>query len=288
MRLAIVDQISDPGEPGKPNDDALAHGDTFAAAFDGATGIADRALVPGADSDAAWIARLAADVFCEHAPRDLSTAEIVRAASSSARFHIEALHSLADLPRYSWPTSSFVMGRLVDENLELSGLGDCVAYVRSPDGKILRHCALPANRGNEQAFAKALLEQAGGYRGGWGIPREGPVLDRMRKARSTQNLPGGIWTLGLEPDASEQVAVRTLAAAPKTTILVMSDGFAALAEDYLDIEPREMLARAGRGGLAELLDRLRHLERELDPDALRWPRFKRSDDATAILAEITE
>ncbi len=38
-------------------------------------------------------------------------------------------------------------------------------------------------------------------------------------------------------------------------------------------------------GLAGLLQELRHIEREVDPDGTRFPRFKRSDDATALLVK---
>jgi hypothetical protein len=48
-----------------------------------------------------------------------------------------------------------------------------------------------------------------------------------------------------------------------------------------------MIGIAGRHGLAHLLAELRHVERVEDPMAERHPRFKRCDDATAILAEIT-
>jgi hypothetical protein len=70
-------------------------------------------------------------------------------------------------------------------------------------------------------------------------------------------------------------------------VLLMSDGFSALWDTYMRHSPDAMIGIAGRHGLAHLLAELRHVERVEDPMAERHPRFKRCDDATAILAEIT-
>jgi hypothetical protein len=36
-----------------------------------------------------------------------------------------------------------------------------------------------------------------------------------------------------------------------------------------------------------MIEELRRFERETDPEGLRYPRFKQSDDTTAILVELT-
>jgi hypothetical protein len=36
-----------------------------------------------------------------------------------------------------------------------------------------------------------------------------------------------------------------------------------------------------------MLDELRRFEREIDPEGLRYPRYKQSDDTTALLVELT-
>ena len=65
-------------------------------------------------------------------------------------------------------------------------------------------------------------------------------------------------------------------------ILLGTDGFLALAIDYGRYSPESLLAAAEQRGLALLGDELRAVE-AADPDGLRYPRFKRSDDATALL-----
>lgn len=296
MRLEILDHISDPGMPRKPNDDALCIGlgdgrrleGSMAAVFDGATGLGDTLIFPDLGSDAAWLAHLAAGLFPLH---DVSTSvgEIVRQVAREARDAAAAACDLDTLPRFAWPTASFEMARLRGEVLELSGLGDCCAYVMEPDGVIVTHTAMPASREVEMASARRMLDAAGGFGPGGGIVREGATLEAMRRGRARHNTPGGpAWTLGLVPEAAEHVAVLDMAARPGTRILLMSDGFAALCEAYQLYDEPGLVMAAGGEGLKALLTRLRHLERVEDPAAQRFARFKQCDDATAILIEITD
>lgn len=48
-----------------------------------------------------------------------------------------------------------------------------------------------------------------------------------------------------------------------------------------------MIRAASERGLTTLMAELRQIEREEDPDGQKFPRFKVSDDATALLFEIT-
>ena len=57
MALEILDSLSLPGNPAKPNDDAFAFCDTAAVVLDGATGLGDRfcpgqAMRPGSRASA--------------------------------------------------------------------------------------------------------------------------------------------------------------------------------------------------------------------------------------------
>jgi hypothetical protein len=45
--------------------------------------------------------------------------------------------------------------------------------------------------------------------------------------------------------------------------------------------------RAERDGLGVLLSEIRRIERDIDPKGLQFPRYKRSDDASAILVKLT-
>lgn len=288
MRLEIIDHLSDPGTPGKPNDDAFCWIEgAMAAVFDGATGLGDSLIFPNAGSDAAWLAQLAARIFPMHGI-DVAAGDVVRDVAREARANVEAAVALESIPRFAWPTSGFEMARLRDGVLELSGLGDCCAYVLGPDGVLTTHTAMPSSREVEMASARRMLDAAGGFGPGGGITREGPTMEAMRRGRARHNTRGGsVWTLGLVPEAGDHVSMVREAARPGTTILLMSDGFSALCEAYQLHDEQGLVAAAMQSGLADLLRRLRHVERVEDPLAQRFARFKQCDDATAILARIT-
>lgn len=284
MRFTILDQISDPGTPGKPNDDALCFADGMAAVFDGATGIGERLIFPDLGSDAAWLAHMAAQRFGELSA-DLACDAMVRQVCCEARDAVSAIEDLSVLPRHAWPTSGFEMVRLTGNSLELSGLGDCGAYVVEPDGTLATHSAMPSSRELEMAAARRMLDAAGGFGPNGGIVREGATLAALRRGRDRHNTPGGnVWTLGMVPEAADHVSCLRLAARPGTLVLLMSDGFAALCEAYQRHDAAGFVHAAHHRGLSALVEELRLVERVEDPMPQRFARFKRCDDATAILA----
>jgi hypothetical protein len=68
-------------------------------------------------------------------------------------------------------------------------------------------------------------------------------------------------------------------------VLLATDGFYALVEDYKRYGDRELIATAQTIGLATLARELRHIEND-DPNGERFPRMKKSDDATALLVRV--
>jgi hypothetical protein len=80
--------------------------------------------------------------------------------------------------------------------------------------------------------------------------------------------------------------VRTarIACAPGDDIVLMTDGFSALIDAY-GMDSAGMMTRLKGEGLLPLATELRAIEAE-DAACTRYPRFKKSDDATAIWARV--
>jgi len=72
---------------------------------------------------------------------------------------------------------------------------------------------------------------------------------------------------------------------PLGTVLLASDGFLALVSDYERYAAVGLIAAAETKGLAALGEELRAIE-EGDPEGRRFPLFKKSDDATALLLKL--
>jgi hypothetical protein len=69
----------------------------------------------------------------------------------------------------------------------------------------------------------------------------------------------------------------------ETTILLTSDGFSALVDLYEAVDAGTLMERALTEGLDALAREARRIETEVDPAGRLYPRFKESDDTTALL-----
>jgi hypothetical protein len=61
---------------------------------------------------------------------------------------------------------------------------------------------------------------------------------------------------------------------------LLSDGASCLVEPYAVVDWMELLDILQQHGPTRLISRVREVE-DADPTGTRWPRYKRSDDATA-------
>jgi hypothetical protein len=68
-------------------------------------------------------------------------------------------------------------------------------------------------------------------------------------------------------------------------VLLATDGFLALVSDYRRYDAEALFAAAASLGLERLGEELREIESK-DADGTRYPRFKTSDDATALLLRV--
>ena len=77
----------------------------------------------------------------------------------------------------------------------------------------------------------------------------------------------------------------SIACAPGDDVLLMSDGFSALIDTYAVLDEAALVRELNEQGLAALAARLRAIEAD-DAACDRFPRFKASDDATALWLRI--
>ncbi len=100
------------------------------------------------------------------------------------------------------------------------------------------------------------------------------------------NSDKGGWLFGPDTKAADHVRGVNLMASSGTIVLLASDGFLALVSDYERYDAAGLIAAAETKGLAVLGEELRAIE-DGDPEGRRFPRFKKSDDATALLVKLS-
>ncbi|HBF29108.1 protein phosphatase 2C domain-containing protein [Rhizobium sp.] len=285
-QLTIIDSLSDPGKEGRPNEDRLGYNEHCAFVLDGATGLGEQQYMDGFGSDAAWIAQFAAKRLIHELSIDTHVTELIRAIAFDAHELFTA--TAGEQPRYAWPLAALAALRLTPDGAEFIGLGDSVLYVLHDDGRVETHTALPEAFESEQQAARAHVQRVGGIgMSGMAHTSDAETLENLRSKREQQNTPGGgVWSLGLIPDTADHLARTTIELTGGATALICSDGLADLVSLYKVYDPASLIKRAATAGLKTLVAELRHLEREVDPDGIQYPRFKQCDDTTAILCRI--
>ena len=285
MRLEVLDSLSDPAKPGGENEDRIGWNATAAFVIDGATSLGDPVVAPPA-SDAAWIAEWARERMAAELAPDRSLRTVVRDLCRAAR---ERFFAAADpaIERYRHPGASFQSLRLTDAGLETAGLGDCSLFLRDDAGTLTRHSGLRAGRSGEQSSARMAINRTGGLNADGEGFRDAETLAALRNARARQNTEDGVWTLGIHPDAGDHVRIEMPTIGLPALGLLCSDGFADIVDNYALHTAAALMERAERDGLGALLAEIRRIERDIDPKGLQYPRYKRSDDASAVLVKLT-
>jgi Protein phosphatase 2C len=271
----IIDAISLAGSRAKVNDDTYGMAGHRIWVIDGATGLGDP-LLPG-HSDAAWVARTANRLLhAHHGVRD--TVQLVQAVIAGILSAFEAERLRPPGGRWELPCASLLLLTLTPDAVEAAWLGDCRGILDI--GGTLHTCGeTPEGEAAERAWAGSL----GGHLGAGAMLRSAQVIQALRDSRDSYNTGRGRWVLGLEPAAAQHMEHAVFAREGTVRGLLMSDGYSALELKYQRYGARALLDASSDKGLAAMGVELRAIEEIEDPAGARWPRFKQSDDATAVL-----
>jgi len=282
MELTFLDALSLPGHPAKPNDDAWGQTSSAAVVLDGATNLSE-SLLPG-ESDAAWLARFAARRLMAHCQDGHAPHEALKFTLADAQRSFEGLRRRPPKRGYETPYASMMFVAARDDGFDALWYGDCAALVKRPGeaaelvGDAFDKRAAEARRAKMLADAKGLAPAAG-----VNLPE---FLSALRAARDTLNTDKGSWAFAPDVRAAEHVRKAHVAAPAGTLVLLASDGFLALASDYGAHDADSLVSQAHDKGLEALGQQLRAIE-NADAEGRRFPRFKTSDDATAVLFRLS-
>ena len=285
MTWTLLDQLSLPGDPSKPNEDFLAQGPFAALVMDGATPLGD-SLMPGA-SDAAWIAQFGARRLMAHLGEGDGGRKALRAALTDAQKSFEALRRHPPEEMWQTPCASMTLAVAADTDqrgaeIELLWFGDCAAMLKQGDGAVTVVGETFDKRAAEARRARVVAKEKG-LSPASGLNRP-EFIGSLRATRNRIN-SGDYWLFSPDPRAASHVSRRVIKAAPGALLLLATDGFLALASDYGAYNAETLVGAARSKGLAALGEELRAIEAD-DMSGDKFPRFKKSDDATALLIRV--
>lgn len=277
--LRLLDSLSLPGDPAKPNEDAFGHNEHAALVMDGATMLGDP-LMPG-PSDAAWIAQFGARRLMAHLG-DQEPKIALRSTMADAEKSFEALRRREMEAQWQIPCASVMLVAEQEKGLEFLWLGDCGAVLAQNDavtvvGETMDKRAEESARARRIAGEKKVSSAAPGVRA--------QFMDHLRAARGRVN-SGNYWLFTPDKRAAAHAQRRIVKAGAGALLLLASDGFLALVSDYGAYDMGGLIAAVKTKGLIAMGEELRAIENE-DVGGDKYPRFKKSDDATALLLEIS-
>jgi hypothetical protein len=238
--------------------------------LDGATARTDTGCVHGV----AWYVRHLADAIVEHPellPPDALALAIVRTANQ---------HRGCDLDHPGTPSAAVGIVHIRQETAHYLILGDVTMIADTDDGlDVLTDDRVSKTAPAERALADSLPN---------GSPDKADALIQMKIAElAARNVPGGFWIATADPRVVKHAIIGEIPLSKVHGIALLTDGAARAVEPLEIYDWPRMMAFLRSAGPEELIRQVRTIERK-DPEAIRWPRNKIHDDATAVLVEFPE
>ncbi|WP_329202835.1 MULTISPECIES: UTRA domain-containing protein [unclassified Streptomyces] len=204
----------------------------------------------------------------------------LRAALRTAIAEVNDLHrDTCALDQDAVPASTVVMIRERDDVLDYLVLSDNVLVLDLGDEGVR---TITDKRVEEVAGE----EMRAALQGPTGTPEHAARVSALVTVqRRLRNRPGGYWVAATDPAAADEAIAGTVDLARVRQAALLTDGASRLVDSFGALSWAQLLDLLRSEGPAALIARTREAELA-DPVGERWPRFKRSDDATAAYVRI--
>lgn len=272
MQISLA---TDPGAPGAPNQDwtGVTQGanSLVATVLDGVSSSGDGA---GCQHGTPW--------FVQHLGAALlALAEDPRVplqdALADALGQVRDLHPECDHADPGQPSSTVALVRVTTAHVDWLVLSDSSVIIET-ESDIATYTDAEVEK-----TARDQQEQVAQHAIGSRAHREamaGLVAEQQRQ----RNRDGGYWVAASDAAAADYAITGSEPRGAVSRVLLASDGVMRLVE-FGRATNYELLNNADQLGPDALITQVREAE-FLDPDGTRWPRYKRSDDATCVLINL--
>jgi hypothetical protein len=265
--MMLVATASQAGNPPKANEDWLSVTPAGIVLLDGATARTDT----GCRHGVAWFAEnLGRAILSSLSDKSVP----LRAALRFAIGQVADLHPECDLSNPGSPSAAACIVRFGDP-LEYLVLGDVSLIFNGSSGLTVIS--------DQRVSATAAEERREADRYPIGAPQKQEALIRMKVGElAAKNKEGGYWVASSDASGVPHSLVGSRPAAEVTEVAVLTDGAARIVDLFHEKDwPGVLEALNGECPPGELIKRVRELE-DSDPLGQRWPRNKKSDDASLV------
>lgn len=266
----LVQFATRPGRDDRPNEDFSGAFPDSAVLLDGSGGPSE--LPSGCSHGTPWYvrqlgARLLATMETDH---DHKLADIL----ADCITEVADLHKdVCDLDALGAPASMVVMVRAAGDEFEYLVLGDATLVVETKDGiQVVSDHRIDAVAAAEKLAMTTLPV---------GTPEHQEARIRfVRLQQSLRNCADGYWIASTDPGAAYEALTGSIPAEDIRRAALMSDGVTRFVEFDLGTW-HELLAILDTHGPTAVFSRVRAAE-AADPDGVRWPRAKKTDDVAVV------
>jgi hypothetical protein len=265
---------------GAINEDAAFAGPDWFIVLDGSSGLNGRQATSG-PSDAAWFVGSIGRQFAGELGRDpcASLDTLLRRTVRATWEHYQSATKGVAIDRVDQPSASVIAVRRTDRRLDYLLLGDGGMVVKSEGA------ASVLQDGRVAAFDKMVLAELRSVLPGKShAAAMAEIRPALLKNRAMKNTPEGYGVLELAEDCLAMARTGSLPVGDTGTVMAFTDGFAALVDPFGAVADYpallELVSQTGLAGAEQSLLRAA----QADPDCRDFPRFKRLDDYTCVVA----
>lgn len=284
MQIRSSDKISIAGF--KYNEDISNIVSNAAWVIDAATGLGSVNYMP-AESDGKWYAEMWDKYLLNNiSDADKSLKDIVLAGLDYIEEKYKDITQNTEVKPINMPSAGIVLVRWNEKELECFILGDCQLWVRDSNG-VRKIADYKLERFDKEALnaMQKYIDQ------GYTLEKARECIKHMLvENRLKTNKKDGYWSLSFSREAvcnSLNDVVLFDNENKMIDFLLSSDGFYAITDKYKKMNEAEVFDYAHNQGLKALCNYIRQIE-EADPEAKKYVRFKKSDDASAVFLSFNE
>lgn len=266
--MRVVDAATIQGD-GQANQDRYVVGDYYAAVLDGASAWPPQR----ADRDGGWYAE------------QLGHAIEAAIGSQESLRHVlaEAIQVVADahgLEPGSSPSSTVALARWNGAHVECLLLGDSTIVVEHGPGEV--EVMTDDVLGNVAPEIRASYRERLAAGRGYDAEHQRLLHDLQEEQRHVRNTHNGYWIAEADPEAAYNAHLRHYRPSEASTLLLMSDGAAAIVQPWAIAPWNAIPSMARHDSCAAILSKVVDAENG-DPNGEAVTRSKRHDDKTAVL-----
>lgn len=204
--------------------------------------------------------------------------ESLRGNLAAAISDVAQLHAgQCDLANTGTPSATVALVRVREQEIEWLVLADAAVLLETDDG--IR--VVTDDRVSSVAAAQRDAALAEGHSDN---EKRRLISELVSAQRKVRNQAGGYWIAGSNPDAAYEASTGSVGRRDGQRCALLTDGVTRLVE-FGESSWMDLFEALDKEGPERIIGRVREAEAS-DPELARWPRYKPSDDATAVVLNL--